>query len=240
MPRWGNLRREVIKECHDSKWAGHPGVERTTALVQASYFWPHMRDDIEAYVRTCLVCQLDKADRQLPAGLLEPLPTASRPWESVTMDFISALPKSEGCGSIMVVVDRYSKYATFIAAPTDCKADEAAHLFVKHIIKLWGVSKSIVSDQDPHFTGRFWMELFKMLGTDLKFSTSFHPQMDGQTERINSLLEMYIRHYVVLTSEIGLSCWTLPNSYTTYNGARLRARVHSRSSWDFSRQRPTP
>ena len=150
------------------------------------------------------------------------------------MDFISALPKSEGYGSIMVVVDRYSKYATFIAAPTDCKADEAADLFIKHIIKLWRVPKSIVSDRDPCFTGRFWTELFKMLGTDLKFSSSFHPQMDGQTNHINSLLEMYIRHYVVLTSEIGLSCWTLPNSYTTYNGARLRARVHSRSSWDFS------
>ena len=79
VPRWGNLRREVIKECHDSKWAGHPGVERMTALIQASYFWPHMRDDIEAYVRTCLVCQQDKADRQLPAGLLDPLPTTSRP-----------------------------------------------------------------------------------------------------------------------------------------------------------------
>ncbi|KAK9233383.1 hypothetical protein WN943_023632 [Citrus x changshan-huyou] len=196
VPRWGNLRKEVIKECHDSKWAGHPGIERTTALVQASYFWPHMRDDIEAYVRTCLVCQQDKVDHQLPAGLLEPLPLATRPWESVSMDFITSLPKSEGCGSIMVVVDRYSKYATFIAAPVDCKADEAARLFVKHIVKLWGVPKSIVSDRDPRFTGRFWTELFKMLGTDLKFSTSFHPQTDGQTERINGLLEMYLRHYV--------------------------------------------
>ncbi|KAK9181022.1 hypothetical protein WN944_024159 [Citrus x changshan-huyou] len=155
-----------------------------------------MRDDIEAYVRTCLACQQDKVNHQLLVGLLEPLPIASRPWESVTMDFISALPKSEGCGSIMVVVDRYSKYTTFIVAPTDCKADEAARLFVKHIVKLWGVPKSIVSDRDPRFTGRFWTELFKLLGTDLKFSTSFHPQTDGQTECINSLLEMYLRHYV--------------------------------------------
>ncbi|KAH9723181.1 Endonuclease [Citrus sinensis] len=196
VPRWGNLRKEVIKECHDSKWAGHPGIERTTALVQASYFWPHMKDDIEAYVRTCLVCQQDKVDHQLPEGLLEPLPLATRPWESVSMDFITSLPKSEGCGSIMVVVDRYSKYATFIAAPVNCKVDEAARLFVKHIVKFWGVPKSIVSDRDPQFTGRFWTELFKMLGTDLKFSTSFHPQTDGQTERINGLLEMYLRHYV--------------------------------------------
>ena len=112
------------------------------------------------------------------------------------MDFITSLPKTKGCGSIMVVVDRYSKHATFIAAPVDCKADEAARLFVKHIVKLWGVPKSIVSDRDSRFTRRFWTELFKMLGTDLKFSTSFHPQTDGQTERINGLLEMYLRHYV--------------------------------------------
>ena len=65
-----------------------------------------MRDDIEAYVWTCLVSQLDKVDYQLQAGLLKPLPIASRPWESVTMDFIPTLPKSEGFGSIMVVVDR--------------------------------------------------------------------------------------------------------------------------------------
>ena len=140
VPRWGNLRKEVIKECYNSKWIGHPGIEWTTALVQASYFSPHMRDDIEAYVRTSLVCQQDKVDHQLPAGLLESLPLTTRPWENVSMDFITSLPKSEWCGSIMVVVDRYSKYATFIAVPTDC--------FVKHIVKRWGVPKSIVSDRD--------------------------------------------------------------------------------------------
>ena len=75
----------------------------------------------------------------------------------------------------MVVVNHYSKYATFIVAPADCKVDEAARLFVKHIVKLWGVLKSIVSDRDPRFTKRFWTELFKILGTDLKFSISFHP-----------------------------------------------------------------
>ena len=154
-----------------------------------------MRDDIETYVRTCLVCQQDKADRQLPVELLEPLPIASRIWESVTMDFISALPRSEGGGSIMVVVDCYSKYATFIAVPTDCKADKATRLFIKHIVKLW-VLKSILSDRDPRFIARFWTELFKILGTDLKFPTSFYPQTDGQIERINNLLEMYLQHYV--------------------------------------------
>ena len=74
---------------------------------------------METYVKTCLVCQQDKVEQHQPRGLLESLPTAERPWESVTMDFIIGLTKSEGYGSIIVVVDRFSKYATFIAAPKD-------------------------------------------------------------------------------------------------------------------------
>ncbi|KAA0051289.1 reverse transcriptase [Cucumis melo var. makuwa] len=155
-----------------------------------------MQDDIESYVKTCLVCQQDKGEQQLPAGLLEPLPIAEKPWDSVTMDFIVALPKSHGFGTIMVVVDRFSKYATFIPCSPDVKVDEAARLFFKNVVKLWGIPKSIISDRDPRFTGKFWRELFKLMGTDLNFSTSFHPQSDGQTERINALLEQYLRHYV--------------------------------------------
>ncbi|KAK3027777.1 hypothetical protein RJ639_041137 [Escallonia herrerae] len=104
--------------------------------------------------------------------------------------------RSEGCGSIMVVVDRFSKYATFVAAPADCTAEDAARLFLKYVVKYWGLPKIIVSDRDPRFTGKFWTELFKLLGSELHFSTSFHPQTDGQTERVNALLECYLRHFV--------------------------------------------
>ncbi|GKV50067.1 hypothetical protein SLEP1_g56783 [Rubroshorea leprosula] len=196
IPKWENLRRELMKECHDSRWAGHPGIKRTMALVEDLYYWPRMRDDIEAYVRTCLVCQQDKIEQRQPGGLLEPLPTPERPWECVTMDFISALPQSEGCGSILVVVDRFSKYGTFIPAPRDCKAEEAARLFFKHVVKYWGLPRIIISDRDPRFTGKFWRELFKLMGSDLHFSMSFHPQTDEQTERVNALLELYLRHFV--------------------------------------------
>ncbi|XP_054818995.1 uncharacterized protein LOC129318287 [Prosopis cineraria] len=79
VPKWANLRKELIKECHDSKWAGHPGQRRTLALLEAAYYWPHMREDVELYMKTCLVCQQDKVDNQLPGGLLEPLPTPSQP-----------------------------------------------------------------------------------------------------------------------------------------------------------------
>lgn len=196
VPKWENIRREILKECHDSMWAGHPGKKRTLALVQRYYYWPRLHEDVEAYVKTCLVCQQDKIEQKHPAGLLEPLPIAERPWESVSMDFIVALPKSDGFGAIMVIVDRFSKYATFIPVTTDCKVDEAARVFFKNVVKLWGLPRNIISDRDPRFTGKFWRELFKLMGTKLNFSTSFHPQSDGQTERVNALIELYLRHYV--------------------------------------------
>ncbi|KAJ0629961.1 putative nucleotidyltransferase, Ribonuclease H [Helianthus annuus] len=189
-------RRSVMKECHDSKWAGHPGIKRTLALIGGMFYWPRMADDVEAYVHTCLVCQQDKIEQRHPGGLLEPLPIPNGPWESISMDFITCLPKSEGSGSIIVVVDRFSKYGTFIPAPADVTAAETARLFFKHVVKYWGIPQTIVSDRDPRFTGRFWSELFKIMGTELNFSTSFHPQTDGQTERVNALLELYLRHYV--------------------------------------------
>lgn len=238
VPRWGNLRRELMKECHDSKWAGHPGQKRTLALLESAYYWPHMRDDVEAYVRTCLVCQQDKVERQKPGGLLEPLPTPTRPWESVSMDFISALPKVGALGSILVVVDRFSKYGTFIAAPADCTAEEAARLFVGNVVKFWGIPENIVSDRDPRFTGKFWTEVFRILGTELLFSTSFHPQTDGQTERVNALVEEYLRHFVSASQKD----WVhhLDVAQFSYNLRRSESTNHSPFELATGRQPLTP
>ncbi|RVW59633.1 Transposon Ty3-G Gag-Pol polyprotein [Vitis vinifera] len=190
VPKWGNIRRNLIKECHDTKWAGHPGQRRTRALLESAYYWPQIRDE--------------------PRGLLEPLPIAERPWDNVTMDFIIGLPKSEDNDSIIVVVDRFSKYATFIAAPTDCTAEETTRLFLKHVVKYWGLPKYIISDRDPRFTGKFWTELFKLMGSELHFSTSFHPQTDGQTERVNALLELYLRHFATNKSPFKLATGQQP------------------------------
>ncbi|KAL0404436.1 UNVERIFIED_CONTAM: Transposon Ty3-G Gag-Pol polyprotein [Sesamum radiatum] len=166
----GDLRKLLISECHDTLWAGHQGEDRTYALVHRAYYWPQMQDDVEMYVRTCLICQQDKADHQKKAGLLQPLPIPKRPWESISIDYIFGLPKVGDLGSIIVVVDRLSKYATFIAAPKHVTAEGTAHLFFKHIVKYWSLPKDIVSDRDSRFTGIFWTEPFKILGSRLSMS----------------------------------------------------------------------
>ncbi|RVW75511.1 Transposon Tf2-2 polyprotein [Vitis vinifera] len=203
--RWyvptGGLRKELLRETHDVKWAGHPGEERTLALLARSYYWPKMGEEVQVYVKTCLVCQMDKTERKKAAGLLQPLPIPEKPWESISMDFITGFPKVRDFKSVFVVVDRFSKYVVFIPAPDTCPAEEAAKLFFSNVVKHFGLPRDIVSDRDARFTGKFWVELFKLLGSELKFSTANHPQTDGQTERINALLEEYLRHYVTATQK---------------------------------------
>ena len=203
--RWyvptGGLRKDLLRETHDSKWAGHPGEERTLALLAKSYYWPKMGEDVQACVKSCLVCQMDKIERKKGVGLLQPLPIPERPWENISMDFITGFPTVRDFKSVFIVVDRFSKYAVFLLAPDACPVEEAARLFFSNVVKHFGLPKDIVSDRDARFIGRFWVELFKLLGSELKFSTANHPQTDGQTKRINALLEEYLRHYVIATQK---------------------------------------
>ena len=105
------------------------------------------------------------------------------------MDFISGFPKVEGIGSVLVVVDRFSKYVVFIPASSECPVEEAACIFFSNVVKHFGRPKDIVSDRDMWLISRFWVELFKMWGMKCKFSTANHPQTDGQTEIVNKMLE---------------------------------------------------
>ncbi|GJW95402.1 ATP-binding cassette subfamily C member 8 [Tanacetum coccineum] len=106
VPKWGDLGRAILKECHDSKWAGHPRITRMLALVEGTYYWPRMGDDVETFMRTCFIYQQDKMEQNKSGGLLEPLPTPKGPWESVSMDFVTCLPKSEGVGVLLWQTER--------------------------------------------------------------------------------------------------------------------------------------
>jgi hypothetical protein len=184
-----------------------------------------MADDVELYVKTCLVCQQDKVERRAEAGLLQPLTMPEKPWVSVSMDFVSRFPEVKGYMAVMVVVDRFSKYVIFTLVTKSCTAKAAAEAFYRSVVKLFGVPMEIVSDRNARFTGNFWMCLFELLGSELKFSTANHPQTDGQTKRVNALLEEYLRHYVSASQRNWLDL--LDSAQLSYNLNRSSATGHS-------------
>ncbi|KAA0067954.1 pol protein [Cucumis melo var. makuwa] len=153
-----------------------------------------MKREVAEFVSRCLVCQQVKAPRQKPAGLLQPLSIPEWKWENVSMDFPIGLPRTlRGFTVIWVVVDRLTKSAHFVPGKSTYTASKWAQLYMSEIVRLHGVPVSIVSDRDARFTSKFWKGLQTAMGTRLDFSTTFHPQTDGQTERLNQVLEDMLR-----------------------------------------------
>ena len=155
-----------------------------------------MSRDVKKFVISCDICQKAKPRRHAPIGLLQPLPIPGRPFETVTMDFITELPESNGYNTILVIVDKLTKYATFI--PTNSTVDEegTAQLFFKNIVTHYGLPRQVISDRDSRWTSSFWKELCKQMNIQRSLTTAYHPQADGQTEIMNQILETAIRSYV--------------------------------------------
>ena len=133
--------------------------------------------------------------RHAPYGLLSPLPIPTRPWASVLLDWITDLPFSHYHDAILVVVDRFTKMALFIPTTNSMAAQDVASLFLQHVVRPHGLPDTLVSDKDPVFTSHFRRRLLELCGIRANRSTTFHPQTDGQTERLNSVLEQYLRIY---------------------------------------------
>lgn len=148
------------------------------------------------FIHECETCQRNKAENVSPAGLLKPLQIQTTIWTDITLDFIDGLLRLQGHDVIIVVVDRLSKYAHFIAPSHPYTTTTIAHLFIDHIFRLHGMPQSIVSDRDPKFTSSFWRELFCLQGTHLNLTLAYHPQCDGQLEVVNRCLETYLRVFV--------------------------------------------
>ena len=195
VPNYHDLRLHIVKDTHDSLLAGHPGISKTLALVSRNYYWPGMATYITNYIKTCETCGRHKARRHNPYGHLESLPVAYKPWTELSMDFIGPLPTSHGMNSILVVVDRFTKGAHFIGTTTTATSKDVADMIIREIVSKHGLPKSIVSDRGTEFTSDFWKEFTKQLQIHNHYSTAYHPQTDGQTERINQILEEYLSLY---------------------------------------------
>ena len=148
-------------------------------------------------VQQCDICQQSKDSTLSPGGLHRPLEIPDVIWEHVSMDFISGLPQSRGYDSILVVVDRLSKYSHFLLLKHPYTARHIAEIFVRELVRLHGIPKSLIRDRDPIFLSKFWQELLRMQGIKLHMSSSYHPESDGQTEIKNRCLEAYLRCFAL-------------------------------------------
>ena len=146
----------------------------------------------------CLECQRVKAEHQHPVGLLQSNLIPSWKWDIISMDFIVGLPLTP-CrhDAIMVTVDRLTKVAHFTPIRSSYTTTSVANVFMRDIVRLHGIPRTIISDRDPVFTSAFWTSLQHDLGTQLNFSSAYHPETDGQTERVNQVLEDMLRMYVM-------------------------------------------
>ncbi|CAI7813547.1 unnamed protein product, partial [Closterium sp. NIES-54] len=189
-----SLKKLLLEEFHDVLYAGHFGSNKTLAGIAKVYYWPHMANDVQKFVTSCDTCQRMKSSKQKKAGLLQPLPVPEQPWQVVSLDFITGLPPTNGeHDAILVVIDKFSKMRHFIPTHTTARTEEMAQLFLKHIISQHGIPTTPISDRDPKFTSKFWKELMSLMGTRLAMSSAYHPQTDGQTERLNQIVEQLLR-----------------------------------------------
>jgi hypothetical protein len=216
VPDIKSIREVILKEAHEKAYSIHPGSEKMYQDLKKRLWWYGMKRERAEYVAVCDSCQRIKAEHQRPAGLLQPLQIPQWKWDEIGMDFIVGLPRTRtGYDSIWVVVDRLTKATHFIPVKTTYNSAVLAKLYMSQIVCLHGVPKKIVSYRGTQFTSIFLQQLHDALGTHLKFSSAYHPQTDGQTERTNQILEDMLRA-CALQDKIG---WDkrLPYAEFSYN-----------------------
>ena len=169
------LKRNILEVAHDAPVAGYLGFFKTYWKVREIFTWKGPKDDVLIHVKECSTCQQNKVEHTHPTGLLQPLPIPEHKLESVFVDFITQLPKYQGKDNIYVLVDRLKKFAHFFAVTSTISNSEVVSLFFKDIFRLHGFSRNIISDRDSKFTSAFWQPMFKLVGTNLNMSTSYHP-----------------------------------------------------------------
>lgn len=190
------LQHKLLTAFHSSAVGGHSGIPVTYARIKQLFAWKGLKQAVQDFVRQCVICQQAKSDRSRLPGLLQPLPVPTSLWQIISMDFIVALPKSQTYTCILVVVDVFTKYANFLPLKHPFTALSVARLFHDQIYKHHGLPQSIISDRDSVFLSHLWQELFRLADVKLCMSSAYHPQSDGQTERVNQCVETFLRCFV--------------------------------------------
>lgn len=196
VPDKKELRAFVISQHHDVAPVGHTGVHKTHELITRNYWWPTVLQDVKAYVRGCATCQRIKPRHTALRTPLHPNTVPDQNWEVISTDLIGPLPESNGYNSINVIVDRKSKMAHFIPTTVELSSFGQAKLFRDHVFAKHGLPRTIISDRGPQYVSQFMKEFYRLTNIRSNASTAFHPQTDGQTERVNREVEVFLRAYV--------------------------------------------
>ena len=215
IPDSNDLRLRVLRHKHDHILSGHPGQNKTVELIRRDYTWPGLREFVKKYVKSCTTCMRAKPQRHKPYGFLKQLPIPERPWNSISMDFIETLPTSSGYDSILVIVDRLTKQGIFIPTTIHCTSEDLAVLFIIHVFSKHGVPEHVTCDRGSEFISRFFRSLGKALNMKLHYTSGYHPEGDGQTERTNQTLEQYLRIFCSYQQDNWFTL--LPLAEFTYN-----------------------
>ncbi|KAJ9567039.1 hypothetical protein OSB04_003005 [Centaurea solstitialis] len=198
VPRLGGMRDVVLAEAHKLRLSIHPGSTKMYQDLRLDYWWPGMKTDIGRYVEKCTTCLQVKAEHQKLYGSLQPLGVPMWKWEELTMDLVTKLPKTQRQhDSIWVIVDRLTKSALFLPVRESYSMDRWAQLYIDEVVSRHGVPVKIISDRDSRFTSKFWSAFQRELETHHAFSTAYHPQTDGQSERTIQTLEDMLRACVL-------------------------------------------
>ena len=196
------IRKRFVKEQHELKAHGHQGIRKTMERLARTYYFPGMRKMVEEVIGNCDTCIRNKSSRHAPYGLMKSPDTPARAWKSIALDFITELPLSTDpttgieYDAILVITDRLTKYAYFLPWKTTATAEDVAYELIRTIIANHEVPDEIILNRNKFFISKVWTTLLALLGVIRKLSTSFHPQTDGQTERINQIVGQYLRCHV--------------------------------------------
>uniref|UniRef100_A0A8C7JNW6 Gypsy retrotransposon integrase-like protein 1 n=1 Tax=Oncorhynchus kisutch TaxID=8019 RepID=A0A8C7JNW6_ONCKI len=195
---WSSVRSvcdRLIYWAPTSPSSGHPGIGRTMRCLEGRYWWTTLAKDVRIYVSSCSVCVQCKAPRHLSRGKLQPLPVPQRPWSHLSVDFLTDLPPSQGYTTILVVVDRFSKSCRLLPLPGLPTALQTAEALFTHVFWHYGVPEDMVSDRGRQFTSRVWKAFMERLGISVSLTSGFHPESNGQVERVNQDVGRFLRSY---------------------------------------------
>jgi len=201
VPEEESLRTQITQTLHDSPIHGHPGREGTIAILRRQFFWPGLAETAKRFVRNCDTCGKVKVWRQKQQGLLQPLPIAETKWASISIDFMTHLPKTaRGNENLMVVTCRFSGDVISIPLP-NIETETVVQAFLIHVYAHHGPPYWIVSDRGSQWIDGFWRRFCECLQIERKLSTAHHPETDGGTERMNQEMLAFFRCYIAVNQE---------------------------------------